>query len=155
MSLFRATLVYDENDKYINKEYLLNSKKVGDFREEDSYVWFEYHENQDRRVPPKIYRTSLTGAEFHALVREADNERWIYVHVLTARDGNSKIDKTINEDYRLDVDRLIKAWDITGETRCYWETDRSSFDKAVYKLSNNISSIDSAGSQSTSLSFSI
>jgi hypothetical protein len=159
MALFKVT-VTKRNGRAYSKELLLNTRWLGNFWEKtEGTTKFEYHDSHDRRTKKTTYETSLTGEQLHARAREAQsvyniqNERWLYSHVITVKTGN-RSEKTFDEDMRIDTDRLKVGYDISGVTHSYLYMDDDAFGTVRLKVAHTIDSIDAAGSQSTSLSFS-
>ncbi|MBD3284648.1 hypothetical protein GF395_04380 [Candidatus Uhrbacteria bacterium] len=158
MALFRVTVTKRDNLDYA-KELLLNTERLGNFWESSEGVTkFEYHDTYSRRTDKVTYECNLTGEQLHALARESEsvyniqNERWLYSHVLEIRDGSGT--KTFDQDMRIDSKRIKHGYDLSDKTHSYLFMDDDSFREVRYKVAHTIASIDAAGSQSTSLSFS-
>jgi hypothetical protein len=154
MALFELTPTKLNGRVYTTPE-LLNTKKVGNFREQDSILYFSYFEKSTGT--PVEYQADLTHNEFISLLKEEDNERWVYAHALSVKPSAGGMHLPFDQDIWIDTDRLARAWEVTDglKTRTKVQVDDGGVGLVEYKLANDLSALDEAASQSTSLSFSL
>lgn len=154
-TLFQVT-VTKKNRKTYAKTLLLTAAKVLDFYEDtDGGTVFYYAERQDRRLPAVEYKTAINSAAFHALLRGAANEQFVYIEVTEIVNENSGAVSTIpsGRTYRVNIDNIIDGYD--RDTRSsYIRIERGPFEVLRFKTSHLIAEIDDISSISYSISVS-
>lgn len=152
-SLFTVTTT-KKNRVTSAETLLLSTSKVIDFYEDtDGGTVFYYVERQDRRCPAVEYKTAINSAAFHALLRGAENDQWIYIEVTEIQNvHNGRTSKDVRT-YRINIDQIIKAYD--RDTRSsYIFIERGPFEVLRLKTSHTIADLDNISSVSYSISIS-
>jgi hypothetical protein len=149
MALVTVPITEKDRQAYV-KSVLINTLKVCDFKNDSGSCVFHYEKTNGERTPSVEFKTSYSKNTFHTLIRQATNERWFNVQVLTERTGNKR-EKTVNEVKKIDSNRVIWAENV-GTTQCDVTYARTAFEVVIMRCSHTIADLNRAESNSASLS---
>jgi len=147
MALFTAALL-EENRKSKVQTLLLNNKRVIDFFEDgDGYCIFHYQTIDNRRQKPVEFKFNGSMYSFMDLVNEAENATNRFVHC----DVQKVNGVTVNTDYQIQVDHVVKGIDLTASTSRIFVAE-GGFDMIEFDLPFTIASFNASSSTSGSMS---
>lgn len=157
MALVSVPVTEKNREAYV-KTVLINTLKVCDFKNDSGSCVFHYEWTAGEKTPSIEVKTSYSKNTFHALVRQATNERWFNIQVLTERSGDMagrattghRRAKDVNAVKKIDTSRIIWAENVgTGSDVWY---ARTPFEVVIFRTSQTITDLNRGESASFSMS---
>jgi len=154
MSLFICFVEQKDREKYFNKNILLNTSRVVDFRtdsDDETKTIMYYNTRDDRREGCVTLRLSHDLGAVWLKIREANNEPIIPIQV-------DKVGRNLRHTYDIaytvyyvNAEKITWGFDLDTVSSEIW-VERNAFDILKLKNTHTIAQIDARASVSTELS---
>lgn len=148
MALVSVPLTQKDRKTYV-KTVLINTLKVCDFKNDSGSCVFHYEWVNGEHSPSIECKTSYSKNTFHALVRQATNERWFNIQVINEKTSTKRA-KTVNAVKKIDTNRIIWAENEGTGSRIWYA--RTAFEVVEFRTSQTITDLNKGESASFSMS---